>query len=71
VSWRQPATSFLHELVALDLPDSPATVTTEHTDRWGVSSTEVFAAGRENIAAHNDPVSSTGPSNAAHHRAAQ
>lgn len=51
VSWRQPATSFLHELVALDLPDSPATVTTEHTDRWGVSSTEVFAAGRENIAA--------------------
>ena len=50
VSWRQPATSFLHELVVLDLPESPATVTTEHTERWGVSSTEVFAAGRENIA---------------------
>lgn len=51
VSWRQPATALLHELVALDLPESPTMVTTEHTERWGVGSTEVFAAGRENIAA--------------------
>lgn len=51
VAWRTPVTSLLHELVELDLPEAPTIVTTEHTDRWGVSSAEVFAAGRANIAA--------------------
>lgn len=51
VAWRTPATSLLHELVELDLPEAPTIVTTEHTERWGVSSAELFAAGRANIAA--------------------
>jgi len=51
VAWRQPATPFVHELVAVDLPGGLTVVTTEHTERWGVSSAEVFLAGRENVAA--------------------
>lgn len=55
VVWRQPATALLHELVELDLSEAPIIVTTEHTERWGVSSAEVFAAGRANIAALHPP----------------
>jgi hypothetical protein len=51
MSWRQPATAFVHELVELDLPESPTIVTMEHTQRWGVGSTDVFTAGRDNVAA--------------------
>jgi hypothetical protein len=50
-SWRVSATPFVHELVALDFSESPVTITTEHTARWGVSSAEVFSVARHNIAA--------------------
>jgi hypothetical protein len=50
VAWRIPATNFLHELVAIDLPEVRLIVTVDNTTMWGVSDTDVFAAGRENVA---------------------
>lgn len=50
LAWRQPLSTFLHELVAVDLPASRMLVTAGSVQDWGVSATEVFVAARENIA---------------------
>jgi hypothetical protein len=55
VAWRQPLSSFTHELVAVDLPESRMIVTADNVEEWGVSVTDVFAAGRENIAGLHPP----------------
>lgn len=60
VAWRVPATSFLHELVAIDMPTSRYIVTMKDTERWGIGTDELFAVARENVAALN-PVSANTP----------
>lgn len=51
VAWRQPVSAFANELVAVDFPQARLIVTVENTAQWGVGWREVFAAGRENVAA--------------------
>ncbi|WIM87471.1 hypothetical protein PT015_21950 [Candidatus Mycobacterium wuenschmannii] len=53
--WRIPITTFLHELVAIDLPEARLIVTTDNTTAWGVTGTDLFVAGRENVAALHPP----------------
>ncbi|WP_292981764.1 hypothetical protein [Mycobacterium sp.] len=55
LAWRIPLTAFLHELVAIDLPEMRLIVTMDITDQWGVSGTDLFIAGRENIAGLHPP----------------
>lgn len=50
LAWRQPLSTFLHELVAIDLPTSRVIVTANHVEDWAVSAVDVFVAARENIA---------------------
>jgi hypothetical protein len=50
VAWRQIATSLVHELVAVDMPEARAIVTIDNTKKWGVTWNDVIAAGRENVA---------------------
>ncbi|WP_069164939.1 hypothetical protein [Nocardia altamirensis] len=47
----RPTLPFLHELVAVDLPNSRAIVSTATLDRWGVTADDVFAAAHENLTA--------------------
>ena len=49
VAWRTTPTSLVHELVAVDMPESRAIVTMGNTEKWGVSWDDVMTAGRENI----------------------
>ncbi len=49
-AWRQPVSSFVNELVALDLPTARVIVTVQNTKQWGVTWREAFDAGRENVA---------------------
>lgn len=60
IPWRLPATNFLHELVAIDLPDVRLIVTVDNTTMWGVTDTDIFAAGRENVATMH-PLSANQP----------
>lgn len=60
VAWRQPVSPFAHELVAVDFPQARAIVTVANTAQWGVGWRDVFAAGRENVAALH-PVSTDVP----------
>lgn len=55
LAWRIPLTAFLHELVAIDLPDIRLIATMDITDQWGVSGADLFVAGRENIARLHPP----------------
>lgn len=47
----RPALPLLAELVVIDQPTAMRYVTVSEPEKWGVSAEEVFAAGRENLAA--------------------
>src|SRR5262245_59010229 len=46
----RPALPYLHEFVVIDQPSAMAYVTQEHQQQWGVSTEEIFAEARANLA---------------------
>ncbi len=46
----RPAMPYLRELVVVDAPDAMAYVIPDRLDEWGVTTDEVFAAARDNLA---------------------